>query len=44
MIRIEILKEKKVRECHPDRHTEAESGLQERMEARMKEVQKVPKI
>ena len=42
MISLEILE--KVRECHPDRHTEAESGLQERMEARMKEVQKVPKI
>ena len=30
----------KVRECHPDRHTEAELGEQERMEAKMKEVQK----
>ena len=42
MMSLEILE--KVRECHPDRHTAAESGLQERMEARMKEVQKVPKI
>ena len=38
MMRIEIME--KVRECHPDRHTEAESGHQERMETRMKEVQK----